>query len=429
MKSRKHDSSSMGDFLLEHLNTGQRIVLGHAAGEPVELVSLLLNRFEHLRNIEILHMVPLGLCSYCLPEYEGHFRHNAVFAGQPTRQAIAAGRADFTPAFFSELPRLFRSGQLPVDVAMISVSPPDENGDVSLGVSSDYTLQAAKSARCVVAEINHWMPRTFGSTLNLSEIDALIETERPLPELQPSVAGKVEMQIGSHIRSLIADGDCLQLGIGSIPDAVLSQLCDRNDLGVHTEMFSDGLVQLLEAGNITNAHKPIDTGLTVATFLMGSQKLYRYVHLNPKILMKPVDYTNDVAIGGQIPNLKSINSAIEVDLHGQVCADMIGPKQFSAVGGQVDFVRIAARSAGGRSVIALPSTAKNGTVSRIVPRLSAGACVTTSRYDVDTIVTEFGIAELKGRSIAARQRALIDIAHPNFRDMLRDSIQQHNRYD
>jgi 4-hydroxybutyrate CoA-transferase len=332
MKAPNSKIDPIAAFLERNLGSGQRVVLGHAAAEPTALVSRLLARAPQVQGVEVLHMVPMGSCDYCSPEYSRSFRHNAVFVGGPSRGAVSEGRADFTPVFFSELPALFRKGLLPVDLAMICVSPPDSEGFVSLGVSSDYTLQAAKSARFVVAEVNHCMPRTFGSKLHVSELHAVIETERPLPELKARPPSEVERKIGQHIEGLIQDGDCLQLGIGTIPDAVLECLRDKSDLGIHTEMFSDGVVRLLKAGNITNSRKDLHKGITVATFLMGTQELYHHVHENPHILMKPVDYTNDVCIGGQIANLKSINSAIEVDLYGQVCADMIGSTQFSSVG-------------------------------------------------------------------------------------------------
>jgi 4-hydroxybutyrate CoA-transferase len=336
---------------------------------------------------------------------------------------VNEGRADYTPVFFSQLPKLFQEKTLPLDVALICVSPPDTEGWMSYGVSVDYTQAAARHAQLVIAEVNELMPRTYGARIHVSEVDYVLRSERALPELHPTPIGPVEHQIGLHIASLIADGDCLQLGIGSIPDAVLSCLYDKGDLGIHTEMFSDGVVDLYRAGVITNRRKTLDEGKLVATFLMGTKKLYDFVHKNPAVLMQPVDYTNNVLVAGHIDHLMSINSALQVDINGQVCADMIGPQQFSGVGGQVDFVRAAAASRGGRSIIALPSTAKNGTISRIVARLDPGACVTTSRYDVDTIVTEFGVAELRGKTLRQRARALQSIAHPDFRDQLWDQVQ------
>jgi 4-hydroxybutyrate CoA-transferase len=305
---------------------------------------------------------------------------------------------------------------------MIMVSPPDEHGFMSYGISVDYTLQAAASARIVVAEVNPKMPRTYGSYIHVSEIDYLVETDYDPIEIPLPKIGEVEEKIGQHIAQLIPDRATLQLGIGAIPDAVLHFLTDKKDLGIHTEMFSDGVVDLYEKGVVTNKYNNLNPDKFVATFLMGTKRLYEFVHNNPAVVMKPVDYTNSVLVAGRLENLISINSAIEVDLYGQVAADMIGSKQFSAVGGQVDFVRSAMHSEGGKSIIAFPSTGKKGTISRITARLNEGACVTTSRHDVDYIVTEYGVASLKGRSNAERAEALINIAHPDFRDELRAGL-------
>ncbi len=395
-----------------------RLAIGHAAGEPTVLVDALLEGYKKFKKTEFVHMVPMGSCRYCEPGMQDHFIHNSLFVGGPTRKAVAEGRAEYTPVFFSQIPSLFREKMIPIDVALICVSPPDENGWMSYGVSVDYTQAAAESARLVVAEVNELMPRTLGSQIHVSKVDYFVRSERPLLELQPPKIGPIEQKIGSYIADLIKDGDCLQLGIGSIPDAVLSCLQNKNDLGIHTEMFSDGVVDLAKKGVITNRLKNVDPGKMVATFLMGTKKLYDFVHNNRDVLMLPVDYTNNILVAGRIDHLISINSALEVDLMGQVCADMIGPLQFSSVGGQVDFVRAAAASKGGRSVIALPSTAKGETISRIVPHINSQSSVTTSRFDVDTIVTEFGVAHLKGKTARQRKKALIDIAHPMFRDYL-----------
>jgi 4-hydroxybutyrate CoA-transferase len=405
--------------IVKLIPNNSRVILGHAAGEPLLLVDALVTGAEKLKGIEIIQMVPMGPSRFCEPGLEEHIRLNTFFVGSPTRSAVAAHRADFTPAFFSDIPRLIQSKALPLDVALICVSPPDADGWMSLGVSVDYTLAAAQNARVVIAEVNELMPRTFGAQIHISEVDYVVASHRRLPELKTPQIGEVERQIGQHIAGYIHDGDCLQLGIGSIPDAVLSCLGQKNELGIHTEMFSDGVVDLVRAGVITNTKKTIDRDKLVATFLMGTNKLYDFVHENPQVWMQPVDYTNNVLITSQLDHLISINSALQVDLYGQVCADMIGPMQFSGVGGQVDFVRSAAASKGGRSIIALPSTAKNGSISRIVNRLDPGACVTTSRCDVDTIVTEYGVAELRGKTLRQRQAALIDIAHPKFREALR----------
>ncbi len=405
--------------IVKLIPNNSRVILGHAAGEPLFLVDALVSAADKLKGIEIVQMVPMGPSRFCAPGLEDNIRLNTFFVGSPTRDAVLAGRADYTPAFFSEIPRLIQRKALPLDVALICVSPPDADGFMSYGVSVDYTQAAAEHARIVIAEVNERMPRTFGAQIHISEVDHVIASSRRLPELKAPQVGEVERRIGQYIADFIQDGDCLQLGIGSIPDAVLSCLGQKNDLGIHTEMFSDGVVDLVQAGVITNRRKTLDRDKLVATFLMGTNKLYDFVHENPQVLMRPVDYTNNVLITSQIDHLISINSALQVDLYGQVCADMIGPMQFSGVGGQVDFVRSAAASKGGRSIIALPSTAKNGSISRIVNRLDPGACVTTSRCDVDTIVTEYGVAELRGKTLKQRQAALIEIAHPKFREALR----------
>lgn len=401
------------------VKAGDRVVLGHCAGVPVALTDEMTAQKDRLKDVEVVHMVPLHSCSYCQPEYEGNFRLNTIFAGGNTRDCINEGRGDFTACFFSEFPKLFREGYMPVDVALIMVTPPDEHGFMSYGISVDYTMQAAQSAKIVVAEVNPQMPRTYGSYIHVSEVDSIVETDYPPIEIPLPKIRDVEEKIGEYVASLVPDRANLQLGIGGIPDAVLHFLTDKKDLGIHTEMFSDGVVDLYEKGVVTNKYNNLHPGKFIATFLMGTKRLYEFVHNNPAVEMYPVDYTNSVLVAGHLKNLISINSALEVDLYGQVCADMIGNKQFSAVGGQVDFVRAASYSEGGKSIIAFPSTGKKGTISRIVPRLKEGAAVTTSRYDVDYIVTEYGIAHLKGKTNTQRAEALISIAHPDFRDELR----------
>ena len=412
------DHHVTAESAIELVKSGDRVVLGHAAGEPRDLVRELLRQAGRLCGVEIVHMVPLYACEYAKPEYRESFTHNSLFIGAGSREAVNAGRADYTPCFFSEIPRLFRERILPVDIALIQVSPPDEQGYMSFGVSVDYTMQAAHSARLTMAEVNRQMPRTCGSNIHVSDVDLLVEVDYPLPEIQLPTISAVEEQIGANIATLVPDRSNLQLGIGAIPDAVLKFLGDKKDLGIHTEMFSDGVVHLFDQGVVTNRYNNINPGKFTASFLMGTQRLYDFVHENPAVNMMPIDYTNSVRIAGALENLISINSALEVDLKGQVCSEMIGPRQFSAVGGQVDFVRAASASEGGKSIIAFPSTGKNGTVSRIVPDLSPGACVTTSRSDVHFVVTEYGIADLRGKSIRQRAAALISIAHPDFRRQL-----------
>jgi 4-hydroxybutyrate CoA-transferase len=406
---------------VRRIESGNRVVLGHAAGEPKSLVDALIKDAGRLEDVEIVHMVPLYGCEYTKPEYAKHFRHNALFVGAGTREPVNSGRAEFTPCFFSEIPRLFRDEILPVDAALIQVSPPDAHGYMSFGVSVDYTMQAALSARYTVAEVNAKTPRTHGAFIHVTDVDAVVEADYDLPEIPLPKISEVEERIGENVASLVPDRANLQLGIGAIPDAVLKFLNDKKDLGIHTEMFSDGVLDLYDDGVITNRYNTVNPGKFVATFLMGTGRLYDFVDDNPTVLMRPVDYTNNAMVAGRVDNLISINSALQADLYGQVCADMLGRTQFSAVGGQVDFVRAASLSKGGKSIIAFPSTGKGGTLSRITPLLTEGASVTTSRNDVHYVVTEFGIADLRGKTARQRREALIAIAHPDFRDGLERS--------
>lgn len=400
-----------------HIKSGDRVVLGHAAGEPLHLTQAMVRNAAAYSNVEIAHMLVLGSCDYCRPEYADNFRHNALFVSPPARNAIESGQADFTPGYFYRVPRLFEAA-LPIDVALIQVTPPDKNGICSLGVSVDYTLAAMKNAKLVIAQVNDRMPRTCGSgNIHVAEIDLFVEHPAPLSELAPPKNGPVEEAIGRYCASLINDGDTLQLGIGAIPDAVLSCLRHKKDLGIHSEMFSDGVVDLMERGVITNSKKTCKPGVSVANFLMGTQRLYDFVSNNPLVELHPVDYVNDPVIIAQNANMVCINSCVQVDLMGQVASETVGYKQISGVGGQVDFVRGAAMSKNGRSIMAMPSTAK-GKVSKIVPVLDEGSAVTTSRNDVDYVVTEYGIAHLTGRTLRERAKALIRIAHPDFRPRL-----------
>lgn len=407
------------------IKSGDRVVTGHACGEPGILLRAMVDNKEQYKDVEIVHMVAMGGAEYAKPGMEEHFRHNAIFVGGSTREAVNSGRADFTTCFFSEVPKMFREGFLPVDVALVQVSPPDENGNCSFGVSVDYTKPAAESAKIVIAEVNDEMPRTGGDTLiNVKDLDYIVETSYPLIELHPPKIGDVERAIGENCASLIDDGDTLQLGIGAIPDAVLLFLKDKKDLGIHSEMISDGVVELVEAGVITNKKKSLHPGKTVVSFIMGTKKLYDYINNNPGVEMYPVDYVNNPVIVAKNDNIISINSCVQVDLMGQVCSESIGDKQISGVGGQVDFVRGAMMAKGGKSIIAMPSTAGRGKVSRIVSRLDDGATVTTSRNDVDYIVTEYGVARLRGKTLRDRAKALINIAHPDFRTELIESFEK-----
>ncbi|NOX38259.1 MAG: acetyl-CoA hydrolase/transferase family protein [Calditrichaeota bacterium] len=401
------------------VESGNRVYIGGGAGVPQLLIKSLMNRAPELKNVEIIHILHFGDAPYVDPQYQGSFRHNALFIGHNVRKAVQEGRADFTPVFLSEIPRLFKQGILPIDVAFVQLSPPDEHGFCSFGAEVGTTKPAAESARIVIAEINRQMPRTHGdSFIHVRDLDFVVEVDYPLPEAPQGGAEEVHRRIGEIIAEMIPDGATLQMGIGSIPDSVLANLSNHRDLGIHTELFSDGVVRLVEEGVITGARKTLHPGKVVAGFLFGSKKLYKFIEDNPIIEMHPTDYVNDPFIIAQHENMISINSALEVDLTGQICADSIGPKFYSGVGGQLDFVRGAARAKGGKPIIALPATAKKGTISRIVPLLKHGAGVTTTRNDVHYVVTEYGVAHLYGKSIRQRALELINIAAPQFRDEL-----------
>ncbi|RME13075.1 MAG: acetyl-CoA hydrolase/transferase family protein [Ardenticatenia bacterium] len=404
---------------VEVVQSGHRVYIGGGAGAPQALINALVERANDLRDVEIVHVLHFGDAPYVQPEYAQSFRHNALFIGHNVRQAVNEGRADFTPIFLSEIPGLFRNGRLPLDVAFIQVSPPDEHGFCSFGVEVGCTKPAAEAARVVVAQVNRHMPRTHGdSFIHIRNLDIIVEADAPLPEAPLGGMSDVHKRIGEIIAEMIPDGATLQLGIGSIPDAVLNNLYSHRDLGIHTELFSDGVMHLIEAGVITGAKKTIHRGKVVAGFFFGSQALYDFVADNPIFELHPTDYVNDPFVIAQHEKMVSINSAIEVDLTGQVAADSIGTRFYSGVGGQLDFVRGAARSKGGMPIIALPATAKNGTISRIVPMLKPGAGVTTTRNDVHYVVTEYGVADLYGKPIRERVKALINIAAPQFREEL-----------
>jgi 4-hydroxybutyrate CoA-transferase len=389
-------------------------------------------------NVEIVHMVSLSPAPYCGREMRKHFIHNSFFVGVNSREAVNGGWAKYTPCFFHELPRLFNDGTLPIDVTVCQLSLPDDEGYCSFGISVDYTKPAAEASKIVIAQINEQMPRTCGdSFIHVSKLDYIVEYNEPMLELGHEKTGTTgiekeqyvakitaEMDIGRYCAELIEDGACLQLGIGAIPDAVLPFLEEKKDLGIHTEMFADGVVDLVQKGVINGERKNIHKGKLIANFLMGTRKLYDFVDNNPSVEMHPVNYTNDPYVIGQNDKVVSINSCLQVDLLGQVASDTIGPTQFSGVGGQVDFVRGAARSKGGKSVLAFPSTAGGGKHSRIVPRLDPGAVVTTSRCDVHYVVTEFGIANLHGKSVRDRAKQLIAIAHPDFRGQLNKDLEK-----
>jgi 4-hydroxybutyrate CoA-transferase len=409
------------DEAVKKIKSGDRVVVGLGCGAPVCLVDAMLDRAEELEEVEIVQMLAMGKINYCEPEYAGSFRHNSLFVADTSRKAVNEGRADYTSCYFSEIPLLFRNNILPVDVALITVSPPDKVGFVCLGISVDYTKQAALSAKTVIAAVNPNMPRIGGdSCLHVTDIDYFVPTEEPLIELKPPILGDLEKAIGSNVASLIKDGDCLQLGIGALPDAVVDFLEEKNDLGIHSEMISDGVMKLVEAGVITCKKKTFRVRKAVGTLAMGNREFYEWLGDNAMMEFYPVDFTNDPFIIAQNDNMVSINAALSVDLQGQVAADTLGSKQFSGVGGQVDFVRGANRSKGGRSIIALPSTAAEGKVSRIVATLDQGQAITTPRNDVAYVITEHGVADLKGRTVRQRAEALIAIAAPKFREQLRE---------
>ncbi len=399
------------------VKSGDRIVFSHACGEPKSLPGELVRRAAELKGVEIVHMVPMGEALYCRPEHAASFRHVALFVGKPTRDAVWENRAEFIPCMFREIPGLFER-ELPLDVAIVTVSPPDPNGLCSLGVSVDYTKKAVECARLVIAEVNRTMPRTHGdSFISVEDIDHFVEVDTPILELPAGELSEEEERIGRNVAELIEDESCLQMGIGGIPDAVLKNLGTCKDLGIHSEMISDGVKDLVEKGVVTGRKKTLHRGKIVATFLMGSRGFYQWVHDNPMIEMHTVDYTNDPAVIARNRRMVAINSALETDLLGQICADTLGARQFSAVGGQMDFFTGARAAEGGKAIIALPSMTPKG-ISRIVPTLKKGAAVTTPRTSVDYVVTDFGIAALRGKTVRDRMKALIQVAHPRFRDDL-----------
>ena len=404
------------DEALRCVRSGTRVYIQPGCAEPEALVEALMRRAPELYDVEIVHMMTMGCAPYVAPEMAGHFRHNAMFIGGNVREAINDGRADYTPIYLSEIEALFESGAMPIDVALIEVSPPDSHGFCSFGVGVDTTLTAAKCARYVVAQVNDYMPRTYGdSFIHVSDIDAVVESSRPLCEFKkPEVTG-MHVAIARNVAGLIEDGAVLQTGVGGIPDAVLPFLSDRKDLGVHSELVSEGVIPLIENGVITGARKNYKPRKIIVGFALGTRRFFEFVDNNPIFEFHPTAYTNDPALIARNDNMVAINSALQVDLTGQVCSDSIGNQFYSGIGGQVDFLRGASRSKGGKAIIAISSTAKNGTISRIVPMLSPGAGVVTSRGLVRYVVTEHGVAYLHGKSIRERARALIQIADPKFR--------------
>jgi acyl-CoA hydrolase len=404
---------------LRVVESGKRVYIHPGCAEPEVLVEALLERAPFVRDVEIVHLLTLGTAGYVAAEMAGHFRHNAMFIGANVRQAVNEGRADYTPIYLSEIEALFESGQMPIDVALISVSPPDAHGFCSFGVGVDTTLTAARTARHVIAQVNEHMPRTYGdSFIHVSRIDALVEGNRPLCELPREPVTDLQRRIARNVACLIEDGDTLQLGIGGIPDAVLLELTDRKDLGIHTEMISDSAIPLIQSGVINGARKTLHPRKIVLSFVLGSRLLFEYVNENPVFEFHPCAYTNNPFIISRNERMVAVNSTLQIDITGQVCSDSIGQYLYSGFGGQVDFIRGARHSKGGKPIIAMPSTAKDDSVSRIVPTLTPGSGVVASRGSVHYVVTEYGIAYLHGKSIRQRAEALIQIAHPKFREPL-----------
>jgi len=412
---------------VSHVRSGMKVFIHGAAATPTPLIDALAKQdAEHVTTYHLHLDGPIAIAD---PSVAQRFRPNALFVGANMRAAVNENRADFTPVFLSDIPALFTSQRIPLDVALLQLSPPDKHGFCTLGTSADAAVAASRSARIVIAEINDQMPRTHGNTLvHVDRVTAFVHTNRPLPEHPPGQASEAEEAIGSHVAALVPDGATIQMGIGAIPDAVLARLHDKRDLGVHTEMFSDRVIDLVEAGVITNRKKKVHPGRITTSFVNGSRRLYDFVDDNPFVEFYSADHTNDTAVIRRNDHVVAVNSALEVDLSGQVVADSIGFRMYSGIGGQMDFMRGAALSAGGVPVIALPSTAAAGKASRIVSTIHPGAGVVTTRGHVHWIVTEYGAVDLWGKSLRERAEALISIAHPDFRAELRRECAEARRF-
>ncbi len=404
---------------------GRRVFIGTGCAEPLELVRAMVDRAGDLVDTEIVHLLTLGEAPYAEKQLADNFRINSFFIAENVRDMIQEGYGNYTPIFLSDIPRLFSTGQLPLDVALIQVSPPDSRGICSLGISVDIVKSAAENAALVIAEVNPQMPRTFGdSQIHVNDMDILVPVDRALLEMQPAEPTEVTRKIGANVASLVEDGSTLELGIGRIPQAVLEFLGEKQELGIHTEMFTDQMIDMVEKGAVTCKRKTVDQGRIVASFCLGTKKLYDYIDNNPLFSFRPTEYVNDSYVISRQHKMVAINVALQIDLTGQVCSDSLGTKFFSGIGGQVDFNRGAARSEGGKAIIAMPSTADDGKISRIVSRLSPGAGVVTTRGDVHYVVTEHGVAYLHGKSIQERALALISISHPDYREqLLREAIE------
>jgi 4-hydroxybutyrate CoA-transferase len=408
---------------VEVVHPGDHVWLHAGCNNPEELLKALVARAAELHDVEVTHLLTFGAADHVDQRYAGSFRHRALFIGPNVRQAVNEGRADWVPVFLSEIPGLIRSEVIPVDVAFIQISPPDEHGFCSYGVGVECTKAASETARSVVALVNRRMPRSLGDCfIHVSRLTHVVEIDRPVVEL-PMVTevGEVARAIGKSVADLIENGSTLQMGIGEIPDAVLLFLHEKRDLGIHTEMFSDGVVELFEMGVVTGEAKTLHKGKIIASFVLGSRKTFDFLDNNPFVEFHPTEYVNDPFVIAQNDKMVAINSAIAIDITGQVCSDSMGRSIYSGFGGQVDFIRGARRSRGGKPIIALPSTAKDGKISRIVDALTEGSGVVTSRADVQYVVTEYGVANLFGKSLRERALALIDCAHPDFREELRSA--------
>jgi len=409
--------------IFKNIQPGNRIFIGTACGEPQYLVKALINYIESnpraFFDTEIIHIWTLGVAPYTDEKFKKNFRHNSFFIGDNTRDAINKGLADYTPIFLSQVPHLFRRKVIPIDVALIQVSPPDDHGFVSLGISVDIVKAAVENARLVIAQMNTYMPRVHGNTfVHIKDIAFVIHNDEPLLEYEANIPTEIAERIGKHVARIVEDGDTIQVGYGSIPNAILANLSTKKNLGVHTELFTEGIAELMKQGVITNTRKTIDRGKTVAAFCMGKKETYDFIHDNPAIEFRTIDYTNNPATIAQIRNITAINSALEIDLTGQATAESIGTTFYSGIGGQADFMRGAALAPHGKTILVLQSTAQNESASRIVPFLKEGAGVTLTRGDVHYVVTEYGIAYLHGRNIRERAMALISIAHPKFQPWL-----------
>jgi len=431
LKAKYPEKFAPEAVIFSHIRRGARIFVSTGCGEPRYLVNALVEYVKKfpkaIFDAEVVQVVTLGVAPYTDEKFRYNFRHNAFFIGNDTRDAVNRGAADYTPIFLSRLPELFYSGYIPIDVALVQVSPPDRHGYMSLGISVDITKAAVETAKVVIAQINSYMPRVHGDGfINIADVDFVVTYDEPLLEYETTVPDEIARRIGKYVARLVEDGDTIQVGYGSIPNAILSGLTNKRHLGVHTELLTDGVVELMKRGVVDNTQKAINRGKTVASFCMGKKETYDYIHDNPSVEFRTIDYTNNPMVIAQHRNMAAINSALEVDLTGQATAESLGKAFYSGIGGQADFMRGAVLSRGGKPILALQSTARNGTVSRIVPFLREGAGVTLNRGDIHYVVTEYGIAYLHGKNIRERAMQLISVAHPKFRSWLVDEAKKLN---